>query len=373
MTKTYVVPSQNWWIHQRHTYRVKISLPAPRRLMASDNAAGVHPSILDAINKANSFHALGYGHDKFTSQAKQLFNQLFDAETVTEFVFGGTGANVLALACMLKPAQAVVCTSTAHIAVDEAGAPERFLGAKLIDIPTVDGKLRPSDINSVMHLRDSIHHAEPAVVSITQATEMGTIYTADEVRQICETAHELGMLVHMDGARITNAAVALGATPAALRSFTKDAGVDVLSFGGVKAGLMFGEAVVFFNTSLATRVEYIRKQVAQLNSKMRFVSAQYVELLQNDLLFNLAKNANAMALALYDQTRHHKSLNLTTPPSVNSLFPTIQEPAASALREWTFFWDWDEPKHQYRWMTAWDTTLEDVSSFAEGVSQALKI
>jgi len=341
--------------------------------MASDNAAGVHPNILEAINRANSYHALGYGNDSYTAHAKRLFNQLFDSETTTEFVFGGTGANVLALACMLKPAQAVVCTSSAHIAVDEAGAPERFLGAKLIDIPTVDGKLKPSDIQSVVHLRGSIHHAEPAVVSITQATELGTIYSAKEVRAICETAHELGMLVHMDGARIANAAVALGATPEALRSFTVDAGVDVLSFGGVKAGLMFGEAVVFFNTSLATRVEYIRKQVAQLNSKMRFVSAQYVELLQNDLLFSLAKNANSMALALYEQTRGHKSLNLTTPPVVNSLFPTIQQPAASALREWTFFWDWDEPSHQYRWMTAWDTSLDDVATFAEGVSQALKI
>jgi threonine aldolase len=198
--------------------------------MASDNAAGVHPAILEALASANSFHALGYGHDQFTPLAKSLFNQLFGAEVTTEFVFGGTGANVLALACMLKPAQAVVCTST---------------GAKLIDIPTVDGKLRPSDIRDVAHLRGSIHHAEPAVVSITQATEMGTIYTADEVRQICITAHDLGMLVHMDGARITNAAVALGGTAKALRSFTIDAGVDVLSFGGVKAGLMFGESVVF--------------------------------------------------------------------------------------------------------------------------------
>ncbi|MFZ9601800.1 MAG: threonine aldolase family protein, partial [Ilumatobacteraceae bacterium] len=237
---------------------MKISLPAPKRLMASDNAAGVHPAILEAVARANSFHALGYGHDQHTPLAKKLFNQLFDAEVTTEFVFGGTGANVLALACMLKPAQAVVCTSTAHIAVDEAGAPERFLGAKLIDIPTVDGKLRPSDIRGVAHLRGSIHHAEPAVVSITQATEMGTIYTAEEVRAICETAHELDMLVHMDGARIVNAAVALGSSAKALRSFTIDAGVDVLSFGGVKAGLMFGEAVVFFNTSLASRVEYIR-------------------------------------------------------------------------------------------------------------------
>jgi len=352
---------------------VKISLPAPKRLMASDNAAGVHPAILEAVARANSFHALGYGHDQHTPLAKKLFNQLFDAEVTTEFVFGGTGANVLALACMLKPAQAVVCTSTAHIAVDEAGAPERFLGAKLIDIPTVDGKLRPSDIRGVAHLRGSIHHAEPAVVSITQATEMGTIYTAEEVRAICETAHELDMLVHMDGARIVNAAVALGSSAKALRSFTIDAGVDVLSFGGVKAGLMFGEAVVFFNTSLASRVEYIRKQVGQLNSKMRFVSAQYVEFLQNDLLFKLAKNANSMALALYEKTRHHQSLGLTTPPVVNSLFPTIESSVATALRDWTFFWDWDIANNQYRWMTAWDTTLEDVDLFAEGVSQALKI
>ena len=373
MTKTYALWTDYWWISRRHTCLVKISLPPPQRLMASDNASGVHPDILAAINRANNFHALGYGHDEQTPQAKKLFSQLFDADVVTEFVFGGTGANVLALACMLKPAQAVVCTATAHIAVDEAGAPERFLGAKLIDIPTRDGKLRPSDIESVVHLRGNIHHAEPAVVSITQATELGTVYTPDEVRQICDFAHEHGLLVHMDGARITNAAVALGATPKVLRSFTIDAGVDVLSFGGVKAGLMFGEAVVFFNTSLATRVEYIRKQVAQLNSKMRFVSAQYVEFLQNDLLFRLATNANSMALALYEQTRHHKSLGLTTPPVVNSLFPTIHEPAASALREWTFFWDWDLPNNQYRWMTAWDTTVKDIATFAEGVAQALEI
>ena len=340
--------------------------------MASDNAAGVHPVIIEAISRANKFHQLGYGHDEQTPQAKKLFSQLFDADVVTEFVFGGTGANVLALACMLKPAQAVICTATAHIAVDEAGAPERFLGAKLIDIPTIDGKLKPSDLHSVAHLRGNIHHAEPAVVSITQATELGTIYTADEVRQVCETAHELGMLVHMDGARITNAAVALGATPEALRSFTIDAGVDVLSFGGVKAGLMFGEAVIFLNAGLAVRAEYIRKQLAQLNSKMRFVSAQYVEFLQNDLLFKLAANANSMACALYEQTRHHQSLGLTAPPVVNSVFPTILEPAASALKDWSFFWDWDLPNNQYRWMTAWDTTLHDVAVFAEGVSQALK-
>ena len=341
--------------------------------MASDNAAGAHPDIMSAIARANSLHALAYGQDTQTDQAKKLFNDLFDADVVTEFVFGGTGANVLALACMLRPVDAVVCTSSAHIAVDEAGAPEKFLGAKMMTMPSTDGKLKSEDIRSVAHLRGNLHHAQPAVVSITQATELGTLYTAQEVKNICETAHELGMLVHMDGARITNAAAALGATPQALRSFTIDAGVDVLSFGGTKAGLMFGEAVVFFNTSLATRVEYIRKQTTQLYSKMRFVSAQYVELLQNDLMFKLATNANNMAQALYEQTKHHKSLGLIAPPAVNSLFPTIHEPSASQLQEWAFFWDWDLPNHQYRWMTAWDTTQQDIENFAEGVSQALKI
>ena len=204
--------------------------------MASDNAAGAHPDIMSAITRANSLHALAYGQDTQTDQAKKLFNDLFDADVVTEFVFGGTGANVLALACMLRPVDAVVCTSSAHIAVDEAGAPEKFLGAKLMTMPSTDGKLKPEDIRSVAHLRGNLHHAQPAVVSITQATELGTLYTAQEVKNICDTAHELGMLVHMDGARITNAAAALGATQQALRSFTIDAGVDVLSFGGTKAG-----------------------------------------------------------------------------------------------------------------------------------------
>lgn len=340
--------------------------------MASDNAAGAHPDILAAIGRANDLHALAYGQDAYTAKAKSLFNELFDADVVTEFVFGGTGANVLALACMLKPVDAVVCTSMAHIAVDEAGAPEKFLGAKMMTIPSANGKLTSEDIRSVAHLRGNLHHAQPAVVSITQATELGTLYSAQEVKNICETAHELGMLVHMDGARITNAADALGATPEALRSFTIDAGVDVLSFGGTKAGLMFGEAVVFFNTSLAARVEFIRKQTTQLYSKMRFVSAQYVELLQNDLMFKLAKNSNSMALALYERTKHHSKLGLVTPPCVNSLFPTIPQPAAGLLQEWTFFWEWDIANSQYRWMTAWDTTLSDIENFADGVSQALK-
>jgi len=342
-------------------------------MMASDNAAGAHPDIVQALVRANADHALAYGQDVYTEQARQLFNDLFGRQVRTEFVYGGTGANVLALACMLKPADSVVCTEMAHIAVDEAGAPERILGAKLQTRPSPDAKLTPQDILDVVHLRGNIHHAQPAVVSITQATELGTLYSAGEVREICAVAHQHGLLVHMDGARLANAAAALGASPQALRSFTVDAGVDVLSFGGTKAGLVFGEAVVFFNTGLVDRVENIRKQITQLHSKMRFISAQYIELLRTDLFFKLGGQANAMALALYEKTRHHESLGLHAPPAVNSLFPTIQPRAAQALQDWAFFWDWDAPNHKYRWMTAWDVKSQDIDTFAEAVSQALKI
>ena len=296
---------------------MKISHQPPARLFTSDNAAGVHPDVMAAVVRANESHALAYGLDKYTVQAKDAFSKLFDADVRSEFVFGGTGANVLALACVLKPAEAVVCTSWSHIAVDETGAPEKILGAKLIDLPSLDGKLKPQDLHSVAHLR---------------------VY---------------------------------GATPEALRSFTIDAGVDVLSFGAMKAGVMFGEAVVFLNPKLGDRVEYIRKQITQLNSKMRFISAQYVELFRDGLFFQLGAQANAMALALYERTKHHKSLGLVKPPLVNSLYPTISQPARTALQDWSFFWDWDVAAQQVRWMTAWDTTLEDIEAFGLGVDEAL--
>jgi threonine aldolase len=350
---------------------MKISHQPPARLFTSDNAAGVHPDVMAAVVRANESHALAYGLDKYTVQAKDAFSKLFDADVRTEFVFGGTGANVLALACILKPAEAVVCTAWSHIAVDETGAPEKILGAKLIDLPSLDGKLTPQDLRSVAHLRGHVHHAQPAVVSITQSTELGTVYSPDEVRALCETAHELEMLVHMDGARLSNAAAVYGATPEALRSFTIDAGVDVLSFGAMKAGVMFGEAVVFLKPDLGDRVEYIRKQITQLNSKMRFISAQYIELFRDGLFFQLGAQANAMALALYERTKHHKSLGLVKPPLVNSLYPTMSQPARTALQDWSFFWDWDVAAQQVRWMTAWDTTLEDIEAFGRGVDEVL--
>lgn len=344
---------------------------APGRLLTSDNAAGAHPLVMEALVRANSGHALAYGNDEFTRRAESAFNALFDRDVRTLFVYGGTGANVLALASILQQAESVICTNWSHIHVDETGAPERVLGAKLLDLPCPDGKLTAAQVHSAAAARGNPHHAQPGVVSLTQPTELGTLYTAAEVRAICDAAHEHGLLVHMDAARIGNATAALGGTREALRSFTVDAGVDVLSFGGTKAGIVFGEAVVWFDPRRAQRAEYLRKNVTQLHSKMRYISAQYEALLTDDLFIELGRSANGAARALYDATRHHTSLGLTTPPAVNSLFPTLRDPAKTRLQQWSFFWDWDTTAHQVRWMTAWDVTADDVSAFAAGVEAVL--
>jgi threonine aldolase len=264
-----------------------------------------------------------------------------------------------------------VCTSWAHIAVDEAGAPERFLGAKLIDLPSPDAKLRPNDLHSLEHLFGSEHHVQPRVVSITQATELGTLYTAQEVKDLCTAAHKMNMLVHMDGARICNATAALGASREALRSFTIDAGVDVLTFGGTKTGVMFGEAVIFFNTDLAKRSLYVRKQSTQLYSKMRFISAQYSALLHNDLFIELGVKSNSAATSLFEQVRDIEMLKLSSAPAVNSIYPVVLPAVSKALQDWSFFWDWDAATHQVRWMTAWDVDLADITAFVAGLRSLL--
>lgn len=340
---------------------------APKRLFASDNAAGAHPLVMEALNRANTGHALAYGQDEITRQAESRFNELFDEDVRTLFVYGGTGANVMALAAMLKPAEAVICSAWAHIAVDETGAPERVLGAKLMDLPSPDGKLRPEQLRALSGIIGNPHHAQPGVVSLTQPTELGTLYSASEIRALCDTAHDMGMLVHMDCARVANATAALGASPTALRSFTIQAGVDVLSFGGTKAGGIFGEAVVFLNRDLGQRAHFIRKQVTQLHSKMRFISAQYNALLTDNLFIELGVRANKAARLLYDATHHIGSLGLSIPPEVNSLFPTISDPLKTQLQEWSFFWDWDIPQQQVRWMTAWDIEPTDVDAFVAGI------
>ena len=348
-----------------------ISLPAPLRSFASDNAAAVHPAVMKALNEANSGHALAYGADRWTTELNERARDLFGPDTQTFLVWGGTGANVMALASMLGPAQAVLCTNWSHINVDETGAPERILGAKLIDLDCPDGKIVPRQIEEQAHALGDMHHAQPGVVSITQSTELGTTYSAAEIAALCATAHELGMSVHLDGARLANAVAAAGGTREALREMTIDAGVDVVSFGGTKNGMMYGEAVVYLNPRFATVAPYVRKQVTQLPSKMRFVAAQFNALLHDELWLSLAAHSNRMAQRLYESTRDIPAVVHHAAPIVNSVFPRLPAESIDELRDWCFFWDWDVASHQVRWMTAWDTTEADVNRFAAGVRELL--
>jgi threonine aldolase len=345
--------------------------PAPDCAFASDNAAGAHPAVIEALLAANDGHALAYGSDRWTQEATARFRDLFGPNSEAFLVLNGTGANVMALASMVQPADCIVCTEWAHIAVDETGAPERIIGSKLLTQPSATAKLVPEQLEHLAHLQGVQHHAQPGVVSITQSTELGTLYTASEVAALCDTAHRMGMLVHLDGARIANATAALGGTVAALRSFTVDAGVDVVSFGGTKAGLLGGEAVVYLNAALAKRAVFVRKMVNQLPSKMRFIAAQFNALLHDDLWIRLAAHSNDMAMRVYDLTRDIPGVQFDHLPEVNSLFPTLPAAFIEPLRDWCFFWDWDASRGQVRWMTAWDTTSADVERFAAGVRHLL--
>ena len=349
--------------------------PAPSRAFASDNAAGAHPAIIEAVIAANEGHALAYGDDALTRECSARFRDLFDADVSTRLTFNGTGANILAIATMLGsldgPHHAVVCTDWAHINVDETGAPERALATKLIDLPSPEAKLVPEQLAELAHFQGVQHHVQPGVVSITQATELGTLYSPDEIAAICDQAHSMGMLVHLDGARIANATAALGGTRSTLRAFTIDAGVDSLSFGGSKNGLLGAEAVIFLNPEAGVGSKYVRKQITQLPSKMRFLAAQFVAVLHDDLWISLASHANEMAKELHRKTSVIPGIELDETPEVNSLFPVLPADAIDPLRDWCFFWDWDVSRHQVRWMTAWDTTPVDVATFSAGVAAQL--
>jgi threonine aldolase len=351
---------------------MSVVMPAPPNCaFASDNAAGAHPAVIDSIIRANAGHALAYGDDDETRTCERRFNELFGADVTTLLTFNGTGGNITALTALVRPADAIICTDWAHINVDETGAPERIVGAKLIDVASPDGKLTPAAIAAQEHLLGDQHHVQPAVVSITQSTELGSIYSAAEVAAICDSAHRLGMRVHMDGARIANAVAACGGTVEALRSLTIDAGVDVLTFGGTKNGMVGGEAVVFLNSQLGDRAKFVRKSVTQLPSKMRFIAAQFNALLHDNLWLDLAAHANTMASLLWDRTKSISGVTFDRPPIVNSLFPVLPHEAIQPLRDWCFFWDWDPARDQVRWMTAWDTTEDDIERFAAGVSKIL--
>lgn len=345
-------------------------LPAPpERFFASDNNAGVHPTVMAALAAANHGHAVAYGDDSWTRRVESSFDELFGCRTRSLMVWGGTGANVLALSSVMKPAGAVVCSDVSHINVDETGAPEKFLGAKLIDLESRHGRISPDQILALGSDLGIVHHVQPCVLSITQSTEWGTLYSPDEIGALAEAAHSLGMMVHLDGARIANATAALGGTVADLRSFTVDAGVDIVSFGGTKNGMMYGEAVVYLNPALAESAAFVRKQLTQLPSKARFIAAQFEALLSEDLWLRNAAHANEMARLLHATVAPMVEV---APPVVNSIFPVLPRPVAEALREWSFFYDWDLRRGQVRWMTAWDTTPADIEAFAAGLRSVLE-
>ena len=327
--------------------------------------------MLSAISGVNEGPALAYGADSATTRVESLMNTLFDSDVVTLFTFNGTGANVLALGCLLEAGDSVLCVETAHIHTDEASAPERVLGTKLLTVPGVDGKLTVDSIRSCVADTAEVHHPRIGVVSISQVTEMGTVYSPSEIRALADAAHSVGLKLHMDGARIANAVAAQGGDTETLRAMTVGAGVDALSFGATKNGGMYGDAVVLFSATGKKNIKHLRKQYTQLPSKMRYISAQFEALLSDNHWLDLARHANAMATQLFDATRMHHDLNLTA-PQANSLFPTLSPEAATALSAWSFFWPWRPELSQYRWMTSWETTPHDVARFAEGIAHVLQ-
>jgi threonine aldolase len=338
-------------------------------LFGSDNHAGVHPSIMAAIAAANRGPAVAYGADSHTARAIEKFKEHFGANIDVYFVFNGTGANVIALKTLTQPFNAVICSEHAHINADECGAPENFLGCKLLTIHTADGKLTVDDIGRHLQGRLDQHRVQPAVVSITQTTELGTVYTLDETSEIAAFCHGHGLYLHMDGARIANAAASLDV---GLNECSGGLGVDLLSFGGTKNGLLLGEAVVCFNPELSRNTIFVRKQAMQLASKMRFIAAQFTALLSDDLWLENASHANHMAQLLAGQIKDITGLEIVQPVQANAIFASLPRPAIDKLLKKYFFYIWDEDKNEVRWMTSFATTEEDIAKFAVAIRESCR-
>lgn len=338
------------------------------RGFASDNYSGVHPEVLDAIAAANGGHQSAYGEDVYTQRLQEVIRGHFGDNAEAFPVFNGTGANVTALTSMLPRWGAVICAATAHLHTDEGGAPERTAGLKLLPVPTPDGKLTPELIDREAWGWGDEHRAQPLAVSITQSTELGTVYTPEQVRAITDHAHDRGMVVHLDGARAANAAAALGV---GLREFTADAGVDILSLGGTKNGLLLGEAVVVLNPSAADGILYLRKLLMQLGSKMRFLSAQLIALYESDLWLRSAQHSNAMAGRLRAALEGVDGVAFTQPTEANAVFAILPPGVADRARERFRFYDWNPATGEVRWMTSFDTTEADVDEFAATIRAAL--
>ena len=335
---------------------------------ASDNNAPVHPKVFQAMLEVNRGDVIAYGDDIYTLEAEKKFKETFGPDIKVFFVFNGTGANVSALSQLTRPYHAVVCAESAHIHNDECGAPEKFTGCKVHVLPSPNGKIKAEQIKPLMHSVGFEHHAQPKVISITQATELGTVYTPAEINDIARFAKANNMYLHMDGARIANAAASLGIS---FREMVTETGVDVLSFGGTKNGIMLGEAVVFLNNQLAEDYQYVRKQSMQLASKMRYISAQFSALFTNDLWLKNATHANKMAQLLAKKVSEFPQIKITQPVEINGVFAIMPAEAIEKLQKRYFFYVWNETRSEVRWMTSFSTTREDVEMFVQALKEVL--
>jgi len=336
------------------------------RSFASDNNSGVHPLVMEALAKANADHAFGYGDDQWTAEAVINIQDTFTPDCEPLFVFNGTGSNIVALQLLTRSYNSILCAETAHIYVDECGSPAKATGCQIRPIETPDGKLTPELILPHLHGFGDQHHSQPGAIYISQCTELGTVYTVEELKAITALAHQYGMYVHMDGARIANAAAALNVS---LKALTVDCGIDVLSFGGTKNGLMMGECVIVFNPSLTKEAKFYRKQSAQLASKMRYLSCQFTAYLTDNLWLKNATHANNMAQLLYQGLKTHPDIKFTQKPESNALFLTMPRPLIDKLMETYFFYFWNESNNEIRLVTSFDTTEEDVKGFINALSE----
>ena len=327
------------------------------RSFASDNNSGVHPAVMEAIIEANTDHATGYGDDPWTERATAVIKRHFGTAAEPFFVFNGTGANSVALQAVTRPFNSILCARTAHIYVDECGAPARMTGCAVIPIDAPDGKLTPELLKPHLNNFGVCHHSQPKAVYISQVTELGTVYTIDEIKALAGLLHGYGIYLHMDGARLANACAALGCS---MREVTVDAGVDILSFGGTKNGMMMGEAVISFRPEVTENLQYYRKQSAQLASKMRYLSAQFVPYLENGLWLENARHANECARRLAERLACHPQVKFTQKVESNQLFFTLPTATVRRLQERYFFYFWNESINEVRLVTSWDTTDEDI-------------
>jgi len=330
------------------------------RSFASDNNSGIHPAILKAIQDCNTDHTVGYGDDVYTKRAIELFRQHFGQHTEVFFVFNGTASNTLGLMHATKTFNSVICADTSHVNTDECGAPERIAGIKLIPVPNRNGKIKPADIMPHLEGFGFEHHSQPGAISITQSTEMGTVYKPEEIKELADLAHQNSMLLHIDGSRLANAAVALGLP---FKNFTSDCGVDIVSFGGTKNGMMMGEAILFLNQKLAKDFKYIRKQNMQLFSKMRFISAQFIAWFEDELWKKNAQHANSMAQKLAKEIQTIPQIKITVPVEVNGVFAEIPQHWIEPLKKEFFFYTWNHLRNEVRWMCSFDTTDKDIEQF----------